>query len=209
MSAPAYEGSLTAVVFDLGNVLVDWDPAPAIAIGVGADQAAAFLSADDLDFRAWNHQLDSGMTCAEAEAQVERDFPHWHPHVVAYREHFEHSLLGEIDGSVAVLDDLAASGVDLYALTNWPAELFAAARTRFDFLQRFTDIVVSGEEGVAKPDPVIFGVLRERVGRDLRSCVFVDDRPDNVDAAASSGLDAVLFTDAIRLRADLEARALL
>lgn len=199
----------TAVVFDLGNVLVDWDPLPAIAAAVGDESAEAFLAADDLDFYAWNHQLDSGMSFAEAEAQVARDFPHWHRHVTAYRDHFEASLLGEVDGSIAVLVDLDENGVSLFALTNWPAELFPYARDRYEFLQRFDDVVVSGEVGVAKPDPAVFAVLRERVGRPLTECVFVDDRQDNVDAAAVAGMDALLFTSAPRLRADLEARALL
>ena len=200
---------LTAVVFDLGNVLVDWDPHPAIAAGVGDRAASEFLSADDLDFFAWNHQLDAGMTCADGEAQVARDFPHWHPHVVAYREHFERSLLGPIDGTVSVVDDLSAAGVDLYALTNWPAELFPFARRRFDFLNRFADIVVSGEVGVAKPDEAVFAILERRVGRPLDACVFVDDRSDNVQAAAAQGMDAIVFTDPSQLRRDLETRALL
>jgi 2-haloacid dehalogenase len=199
----------TAVVFDLGNVLVDWDPLPAIAAAVGEDGATAFLSAEDFDFFRWNHQLDSGMTFAEAQTQVARDFPHWHPHVLAYREHFEKSLLGELDGSVAVLVDLDENGISLFALTNWPAELFSYARERFEFLQRFDDVVVSGEEGVAKPDPAVFRILQQRVSRPLDQCVFVDDRQVNVDAAAAAGMDALLFTTPARLRSDLEARALL
>jgi 2-haloacid dehalogenase len=199
----------TAVVFDLGNVLVDWDPLPAIAAAVGDESAAAFLAADDLDFFAWNHQLDSGMSFAEAEEQVQRDFPHWLPHIASYREHFEESLIGEVDGTVSLLADLDASGVSLFALTNWPAELFPYARERFEFLQRFDDVVVSGEIGMAKPDPAVFDVLRQRVGRPLEECVFIDDRQDNVDAAAAAGMDAVLFISATRLRADLEARGLL
>ena len=199
----------TAVVFDLGNVLVDWDPLPAIAAAVGEESAAAFLAAEDLDFFAWNHQLDSGMSFAEAEDQVARDFPHWHPHVRAYREHFEESLLGEVDGTASVLVDLDEKGVSLFALTNWPAELFPYARERFEFLQRFDDVVVSGEEGIAKPDPAVFGILRQRVRRPLEECVFVDDRQDNVDAAAAAGMDAILFTGSDQLRVDLECRALL
>lgn len=201
--------AVTTVVFDLGNVLVEWDPHPAIAGGVGERAATDFLAADDVDFFAWNHQLDSGMTAADAEAQMAQDFPHWHPHVVAYREHFERSLLGAIDGTVAVLQDLVARDVDVFALTNWPAELFPFARSRFSFLDHFTDIVVSGEVGVAKPDPVIFDILRQRMGRSLGSCVFVDDRVDNVEAAAAAGMDAIVFTTPAQLRRDLEARALL
>ena len=198
-----------AVVFDLGNVLIDWDPRPAIAAGVGDEQAAAFFAAEDFDFLAWNHQLDSGMSCAEGEAQVARDHPHWHPHVVAYREHFDRSLIGAIDASVAILEQLVARNVDVFGLTNWPAELFPVARERFGFLALLDDIVVSGEEGVAKPDPAIFTVLADRVRRPLAACAFTDDRQDNVDAARKAGLDAFVFTDPQRLRTDLASRGLL
>jgi 2-haloacid dehalogenase len=198
-----------AVVFDLGNVLIHWDPQPAIACGVGADEATRFLTADDFDFGTWNHQLDSGRPVADAEAEVARQFPHWYPHVVAYREHFEHSLLGVIDGSVDVLEDLHRAQTPLYALTNWPEHLFPAARERFSFLALFDDIVVSGEERLAKPDPEIFRVLQARVGRPLHECVFVDDKADNVDAARQAGMDAILFTDAAGLRHRLEALGLL
>jgi 2-haloacid dehalogenase len=200
---------VTAVVFDLGNVLIDWDPLPAIAAGVGDEQAAAFFAAEDFDFLTWNHQLDSGMSCAEGEAQVAREHPHWHPHVVAYREHFDRSLIGAVDESVAVLEDLVARDIDVFGLTNWPAELFPVARERFGFLELLHDIVVSGEEGAAKPDPAIFAVLADRVRRPLAACAFTDDRQVNVDAAAAAGLDAFVFTDPQRLRADLVTRGLL
>jgi 2-haloacid dehalogenase len=200
---------LTAVVFDLGNVLIDWDPQPAIAAGVGPAEAERFLAAEDLRFSIWNQQLDRGVPGADAEAAVARDFPHWRSHVAAYREHFPLALRGAIESSVRVLEELYQSGVDLYALTNWSAELFPVARARFEFLQLFDDIVVSGEEGLAKPDPALFEVLRRRTGRPLGECVLIDDLLANVEAARAVGMDAIVFTDAAQLRQDLSARGLL
>ena len=200
---------IEAVVLDLGNVVITWDPYPAIAAGVGADEATRLLTADDFDFWAWNHLLDSGVPVAEAEQQVARTHPHWYPHVAAYREHFDRSLLGAIDGSVSVVEELVAAGVPVFGLTNWPGELFPVARQRFDFLQSFTDIVVSGDEGCAKPDPQIFAILADRVGVPLARCTFSDDRADNVEAARRAGLDAFVFTDPVQLRAELVARGLL
>lgn len=196
------------VVFDLGNVLIRWDPHPAIAAGVGAREADRFLSAADFDFFAWNHQQDAGRSWAEAESEVDRRHPHWAEHARSYRRHFDASLLGPVHANVAVLRDLAAAGVPLVALTNWSAELFGHALARFDFLVLFDDIVVSGEEALAKPDPAIFAVLAERVGRPLAGCVFVDDSAANVEAGAAAGLDVVQVMPGLDLRAALAARGL-
>ena len=198
----------TAVVFDLGNVLIRWDPHPALAAGVGESEATRFLGADDFDFLAWNHVQDGGRRWADAEDEVSRTHPHWHRHAVAYRAHFDLSLLGALEENVSVLRDLARAGVPLFGLTNWSAELFPRALERFDFLGLFEDIVVSGDEGVAKPEPAIFDLLRRRVGRPLEECLFVDDSAANVAAAADAGLDAILFTGDEPLRTALRARGL-
>jgi 2-haloacid dehalogenase len=96
----------------------------------------------------------------------------------------------------------------MWGLTNWSAELYPHAPATYDFLGLFEDVIVSGVEAVAKPDPAIFEIVRRRTGRPLDRLVFVDDRADNVAAAAALGMDALLFTDADALRADLRARGL-
>jgi 2-haloacid dehalogenase len=197
-----------AVVFDLGNVLIRWDPHAAIAAGVGPEEATRFLEADDFDFRAWNHAQDAGRSWDEAVAEAVRSHPHWRQHVAAYRSHFAESIAHEVDDTVEVLRELHEAKVPLFALTNWSAELFPAARERYGFLQLFDDIVVSGEVRAAKPAPEVFDILRQRTGRALESCLFIDDSPDNVEGARRSGLQAVLFTDAAQLRDDLRARGL-
>ncbi|GCD92080.1 haloacid dehalogenase [Nocardioides sp. LS1] len=202
-------GSPAGVVWDLGNVLVDWQPRLAIAAGVGEEEAARFLAADDFDFHAYNHGPDSGLDWDEAEAEVARTRPHWLDHARAYRRHFPASLAGEVPGSVDLVRELAAAGVPMWGLTNWSAELFPHGRAAHPFLDELLlDVVVSGEEGVAKPDPAIFEVVRRRTGLPLHTLVFVDDRADNVAAADAAGMDALLFTDAHRLRVDLRERGL-
>ena len=196
------------VVFDLGNVLIDWDPYAAIAAGVGPVEARRFLQADDFDFMAYNHGPDSGLDWDTAEAEVARTHPHWLEHARAYRTHFPASLLGEVPGSVGVVRDLHAAGVPLWGLTNWSHELFPHGLAAFPFLELLEDVVVSGTEGVAKPDPAVFVIVRQRTDLPLDRLVFVDDRPDNVAAAAAAGMDAVVFTDAGRLRGDLRERGL-
>ena len=114
------------------------------------------------------------------------------------------------EDTVTVLRELHEAGGPLFALTNWSEELFPEALRRFDFLELFEDIVVSGEEGVAKPDPEIFRVLEERMRHrgSLEDTVFIDDNPRNVEAATAAGMDAILFTDTGHLREDLRARGL-
>jgi 2-haloacid dehalogenase len=196
----------SAVVFDLGNVLIRWDPRAALAAAVGDAEADRLLSAEDFDFDAWNAAQDAGRLFAEGEALVAESHPHWAEHVRGYRPHFAHSLTGPVDDTVAILRDLHVAGVPLFALTNWSAETFPLARERYEFLDLFDDVVVSGAEGVAKPDPAIFALLRERVGRPLEECVFVDDGPHNVAAAAAAGMDAIRVTDTGHLRDDLRVR---
>ncbi len=196
----------TGIVWDLGNVLIDWHPHSAIATGVGAEEASRFLAADDFDFMAYNHGPDAGMTWAEAEAIVADTYPHWLAHVRAYREHFPRSLVGEVPGSVDILRALHAAEVPMWGLTNWSHELYPNAPAMFDFLHLLEDVVVSGTEGIAKPDPRIFELTATRAGHSPGSLVFIDDRVDNVEAARSCGMDGIWFTDADRLREDLSVR---
>jgi 2-haloacid dehalogenase len=198
------------VVFDLGNVLITWDPVAAVAVAVGLERARAFVTDEDFDFAGWNRANDAGRGLDEAEQAALASHPQYAEEAVAYREHFGHSLVGEIAGSVEILRELHEADVPLFALTNWSADLFPVALDRFDFLDLFEDIIVSGEEGVAKPDPEIFEVLEERVSHraGLDDCIFIDDSPANVQAAAETGLDAVHFTGPDHLREDLIARGL-
>jgi 2-haloacid dehalogenase len=195
------------VVWDLGNVLIDWQPAAAIAAGVGEDEARRFLAADDFDFMAFNHGPDSGGTWADAEDDVRRTHPHWVEHALAYRANFVASLAGEVPDSVDLVRELHAAGIPQWGLTNWSHELWPNAPRRFGFLDELLDgVVVSGTEGVAKPDPAIFAITAERVGLPTERLVFVDDKQLNVEAARATGMDGIVFTDAETLRRDLRDR---
>lgn len=196
------------VIWDFGNVLIDWQPYEAIAAGVGADEARRFLDADDFDFVGYNLGPDSGQSWAEAEDAVRRTHPHWVEHALAYREHFEASLVGEVPGTPDLVRELSAAGVPQWGLTNWSHDLYPHAPRLFDFIGLLDDVVVSGTEGLAKPDPAIFEVAVARAGHRAEDLVFVDDKEHNVAAAIEFGLDGVLFTGADDLRVALRERGL-
>jgi 2-haloacid dehalogenase len=197
-----------AVVFDLGNVLIDWHPALAIAAGVGAVEARRFLEADDFDFMSWNHHQDSGRSWADGVAEVRRMHPQWVAHADAYLEHFPLSL-SEVPGTTQIVRELHGAGVRLLGLTNWSDELYYPyAAPRFEVLRMLDDVVVSGEVKAAKPDPRAYEIVAERSGLPLDRLLFVDDKQLTVDAAAELGMDAIVFTDAATLRTELRERGL-
>ena len=199
--------SRPTVVFDLGNVLIAWDPHPAIAAAVGPERARAFLTGD-FGFSAWNHAQDAGRSWDDGEAAALQTHPHLADEIRAYRTHFDLSMVGPVEGSVTILRTLAAHGVRLLALTNWSAELFPRALERFDFLSLFEHITVSGRISLAKPDPEVFHRLASDAPVDLLGTVFVDDSPTNVEAAASVGMDAIAFTTPGQLARELALRGL-
>ena len=192
----------SGVVWDLGNVLIRWEPYLAVAAGVGEDEARRFL--DGFDFGAWNHTCDAGRTWPEALAALERDHPEWLPHGRAYYDNFPRALAGEVPGTAALVRRLREAGVRQCGLTNWSDELYHAhAPGRYDVLALLDDVVVSGTEGIAKPDPRIYRVAAERAGLPPERLVFVDDSAPNVAAARALGMHGLVFTGADRLRDEL------
>jgi 2-haloacid dehalogenase len=201
---------VTTAVFDLGGVVVVWDPVPAVAAVVGQERAERFVHGGEFDFGAWNRAQDAGRPWADAEAAARVSHPHLSEEVAAYLPNFALSLRGLVPGTAEILSALHTRGVRLVALTNWSAETFHHAPAAFpEVLSLFDDIVVSGAEGVAKPDGGIFRILARRLGHPIEGVFYVDDSASNVDAARAAGMDAVRFTDAPGLLEDLRDRGLL
>lgn len=201
---------MTIAVFDLGGVVLVWDPVPAVAAVVGQERAERFVHGTDFDFWAWNHAQDAGRSWVDAEAAATASHPDLAEEIAAYRPHFAMSLRGLVPGTSAILRDLRARGVRVVALTNWSAETFHLAPEIFpEVFALFDDIVVSGTEGVAKPDREIFEILSRRLGHPIDGVFYVDDSAGNVAAAREAGMDAVQFTDAAALRGQLRERGLL
>jgi 2-haloacid dehalogenase len=197
-----------AVVFDLGGVLIDWDPRY-LYRKLLDDEAAVEAFLATVCTPEWNAEQDRGRPFAEGVAELVERHPVHTAAITAYHERWPEMLGGAVGGTVEVLAELRAAGVPVYALTNWSAETFGIARERFEFLEWFDGVLVSGEERMIKPDPAIFRLLLDRFGLDPGATFYIDDSPANVAAADLLGFDAVRFTSPAQLRRDLEARGLL
>jgi 2-haloacid dehalogenase len=197
-----------AVVFDLGGVLIDWNPRYLYRVLFADEQAMEDFLATVCS-GSWNERQDGGRTIAEAEAELLATHPQHESLIRAYYSEFDRMLAGPIDGTVAILEELHARDVPLYALTNWSRETFHHARRRFGFLERFRGIVVSGELGMMKPDARIFRHLTQTHGLDPAACLFIDDSPKNVAGARAAGLRALHFTGPDALRGELGRYGLL
>ncbi len=200
--------AIDTVVFDLGGVLIEWDPRRVYRSLLADDEAVdAFLA--EVRFLEWNALQDGGRSFADGVAELSARFPHHAELIRVYPERFTDSLGDAVPGTAQVVDELADRGVRLLALTNWSAETFHHGRARLPVLDRFEAVVVSGEIRIAKPDPRIFEHVVTRFGLEPARTVFIDDSPANVAAAADTGMVALRFTDAATLRAELVARGLL
>jgi 2-haloacid dehalogenase len=187
------------VIFDLGNVLIGWDPRRLYRQLID-DEAQMEWFLRDVCNSEWNEQQDAGRPWTEATALLRTRFPEHAELIDAYHLRWEETLVGALDDSVALLAELRARGVRLLALTNWSQETFPIARQRFPFLQWFEGIVVSGEEKLIKPDPRIYQRLLERYAVDPAKALYIDDSARNVAAAEALGMHGWWFRDAEGLR---------
>jgi 2-haloacid dehalogenase len=206
--AQSSDGRGPAIVFDLGGVLIDWNPRHLYRKLI--DDAARmewFLA--EVCHSAWNEEQDRGRAFGAAIEEAADRHPEYRPLIAAYFERWDEMMAGPIEGSVTILGELKDAGHELHALTNWSAETFPFARERFAFLDWFGSILVSADVGLIKPDPRIFELLLARIGRPPAECVYIDDNPKNAAAAAALGFDAIAFQSPDQLRAELMRRDLL
>ncbi|MCB2136184.1 MAG: HAD family phosphatase [Rhodobacteraceae bacterium] len=200
---------MTHIVFDIGNVLIAWDERAPFRDAF-ADDAAIDRFFAEVGFYAWNLEQDRGRSRAAAVAAIAERWPHHAPLLDRFFDRFDETIRRKVEGSWAVLDDLKAAGRRVFGLTNWGADTWPVARKMHPELDAaFEDVVVSGHEGLIKPDRRIYEVLTGRNDLSPETCLFIDDSAKNVDGARAAGWQAVQFTDAAALRADLEGRGLL
>jgi 2-haloacid dehalogenase len=193
----------SVAIFDLGGVLLEWDPRHLYRKLFDGDDAAMEHFLANVCTTQWNERQDAGRSFAEATQEL---LPHHADKIElieAFGKRFDEMVPGAIEGSVEVLAELKGRGVPLYAITNWSAETFPPFRKRFEFLSWFQAIVVSGNEGVMKPDARIFNVLFDRHAVVPSSAVFIDDVARNAAAAEALGIHGIHFRSPDQLRREL------
>ena len=201
--------TVTAVVFDVGNVLYGWDPDSFLVRQI-ADDEARLRFVEDADVYGWHETLDGGRPYAEAAAELTEKFPEYARVIAAWSDHFGETITGPVPGTHEIVAELDARGVPLFAITNFSADFWPPFHEKEQaFFARFRDIVVSGQVKLLKPDPAIYFLALDRFRLRPADALFVDDREINVEAALAVGMQAHLFTGAEDLRARLVAEALL
>jgi HAD superfamily hydrolase (TIGR01509 family) len=201
--------AVTAIIFDCGNVLYGWDPDSFLARQLPEDEARLRFI-EDVDLWGWHETLDGGRPFDEAAAELSEKFPDYAALISAWGDRFGETISDPVPGVHAIVGELDARGVPLFAITNFSAEFWAPFRRREDaFFRRFRGIVVSGEEKLLKPDPALYYRALDRFGLKPAEALFVDDRQINVEGAEAVGMHGHLFTDAADLRRRLVAEGLL
>jgi len=202
------KGRPEAVLFDVGNVIVRWDPRKLYSqVFADVDERDRFLA--EVCTMDWHGEHDRGVTMSENARALIAAHPHHEQAILDWDRRWDEMFSGVIPETVAVIEDLHARGVPLYALTNMPTEKAEGVFAMSPAFQLFQDIVISAVERVIKPDPRAFAIACDRAGRRPERMVFVDDSAANIEAARDFGLDAILFDDPAALRPQLEARGLL
>jgi 2-haloacid dehalogenase len=191
--------NIDTVIFDLGNVLIPFNPRWLFRKML-PDEASIDTFFTETAFDAWNLQMDAGLPFVEGIASHSHKFPHYRSLFEAFFERW-HETVGEpIAESIDIFRSLQQHGIHTYALTNFSAETWPLAVARFPFVNDFDGIVVSGIEGLVKPDPAIFRLLMQRHAITPSRAIFIDDRLENVEAARDLGLHGIQFVEPVAMR---------
>ncbi len=190
------------IIFDFGNVLVQWHPEQIYTEYFG-DEAKAWWFLRHVVDNEWRGRIDAGESTAELTAELVGRFPEYKEAIELFDQRYFDMLTGEVPGMREVIEELRVKNYEIYGLTNWSMETFPEAWRRFGILQMIDRYVVSAAERLIKPDPRLFKVLLDRYGLKAGECTFVDDNPDNVAAARKLGMQGIVFTNADDLRKQL------
>ncbi|MEL6478418.1 MAG: HAD family phosphatase [Pseudomonadota bacterium] len=195
------------IVWDVGNVLIRWEPRLVYAEDFGSDaEIDTFL--EKIDFAAWNLEQDRGRTWDEAVALKVAEFPQHEALISKFHANWQEAVPGAIEGSVAILESLRRGGRPLYAITNFSAEKWQQSCARFPFLTSFRHAMVSAHEGLIKPDPAIFNRFLQRTSLKAADCLFIDDSAANIATAKGMGFDTIRFESAGHLKRALADRGI-
>lgn len=201
---------IDTVIFDLGGVLVDWNPEYLYAKIFKDDKEKMDWFLSTVCTPDWNMEQDAGRSFEDATKLLVKEYPEYKKEISAFYERWEEMIKSEIHDTVLILNYLKElNEVKLYALTNWSIQTFPIAQQRFDFLKQFEGIVVSGEEKTRKPYSKIYEITLERYDLAPETCLFIDDSIDNVNAAKYLNINALHYKNPSQLRSDLNQLGLL
>ncbi len=195
---------INAIIFDLGNVLINWDPKLLYNKVFDSEEKTNYFL-ENICTMTWNEEQDAGRSLEAGTKALIEEYPQHKAEISAYYDRWEEMLNGPIEGTVEIFRKLKATGkYQFYALTNWSAELFPVALRNFEFLNWFDGIVVSGNEGIRKPHPDFFQILFDRYQVKPEDAVFIDDNLRNVEAAQKLGIQSIRFTSVEELEKELK-----
>lgn len=196
------------LIFDLGGVLIDWDPRYLYRkIFSDRDQMEFFL--DQICTPSWNAQMDKGYPFHKAVAELSEEHPQYSAEIHAFFDRWEEMIEGSFPESVKVLEEVREAGYPLAALSNWSGETLPRVAHQFAFLTWFDPLMVSGEVEMVKPDAEIFHHLLNELGRNPGDCLFIDDSIANIQTAQELGFQTIHFSSAGQLRTELHALGIL
>ena len=191
------------VVFDIGRVLIHYDPNLPFKQIIPDDEKRAWFFANVCTSE-WNIEQDHGRSWADAEASLIARFPDWETEIRAFRLHWHEMVPYAYEDSVSILLELIENGCDITFLTNFAADTFVEAQERFPFLKAGRGVTVSGRIKLIKPDPAIYAAHTATFDLNPAVTLFIDDSVPNVEAGRAFGWNAIRFTSAEALRADLQ-----
>lgn len=195
---------IDAIIFDLGGVLIDWNPRYVYRKIFKSEQEVEWFL-ENVTTSAWNENQDAGYPLHKATEELVARHPEWEPEIKAYYGRWLEMLGEEIHETVAILQKLRQNGkYKLYALTNWSAETFPHALKRFEFFKMFDGVVVSGEEKMRKPSAEFYKILIDRYHLDPASTVFIDDSLRNVQGAEALGITGIQFHNPSQVKEGLQ-----
>ena len=200
---------IKAIIFDFGGVLLKWDPRNLYQRYFPNDPENMERFIKEVDFVDWNAHQDRGRPFREGVAVLSAQFPHYAHLIQAYHDHWIDSIVGEFEGTVDLIVQLKQQGYLLYGLSNWSTETYPLAREKYHFFDLLDDIVLSGEIGHNKPEPEIYRIMLEKIGRPAQECLFIDDALPNINQANTMGFNTIHFSSPEHLEKELTRMGLL
>jgi len=200
---------IKAIIFDYGNVLIEWEPRYVYQKYFPNDPEGMENFLKEVDFMNWNALQDKGRSFKEGVADLSKQFPHYSHLIQAYHDHWKDSIGNYYTGTVEIMKKLKAKGYPLYGLSNWSAETFPLMSNKFDFFELLNDMVISGQVGYVKPEPEIYEIMLEKIGRPAQECLFIDDSLPNIQQANKMGFQTIHFETSEQLANELKSMGLM